>query len=425
MTGVDEVWPQLILIVVLVGINALLSGAEIALISLREPQLVRMEESSSTGKIVADLARQPNRFLATIQIGITLAGFMASAVAAVSLAQPLLPVFGWAGGADETVAIITVTLILSYLTLVFGELAPKRLALQNSEQWALALGRPLHWFSVVMKPFVWLLSVSTDAVVRLFGGEPGTSREQVDVEELRDMIMASGRLDDQHQEVLLGAFEIAERTVVEVMTPRPDVRSIDRSATVEATIAEMDASGFSRLPVTDTGGGLDTAEGVIALQDLIGEPSAGLIAPLMKEPPVFPESLPVLIALRRLQQARQQLAFVVDEYGGIEGIVTVEDLVEELVGEIYDEFDRDVATVVHEPDGSYIVPGRFPVHDLVDLGIEVPEGEYTTVGGLVLGAFGRVPEADERFAVPGWEVTVLDVEGNAVTDVRFEPARTS
>ncbi len=418
-------WPQLILIVVLVGINALLSGAEIALISLREPQLVRMEESSSTGKIVADLARQPNRFLATIQIGITLAGFMASAVAAVSLAQPLLPVFGWAGGADETVAIITVTLILSYLTLVFGELAPKRLALQNSEQWALALGRPLHWFSVVMKPFVWLLSVSTDAVVRLFGGEPGTSREQVDVEELRDMIMASGRLDDQHQEVLLGAFEIAERTVVEVMTPRPDVRSIDRSATVEATIAEMDASGFSRLPVTDTGGGLDTAEGVIALQDLIGEPSAGLIAPLMKEPPVFPESLPVLIALRRLQQARQQLAFVVDEYGGIEGIVTVEDLVEELVGEIYDEFDRDVATVVHEPDGSYIVPGRFPVHDLVDLGIEVPEGEYTTVGGLVLGAFGRVPEADERFAVPGWEVTVLDVEGNAVTDVRFEPARTS
>ena len=417
-------WPQLILIVVLVGINALLSGAEIALISLREPQLARMEESSNAGKIVADLARQPNRFLATIQIGITLAGFMASAVAAVSLAQPLLPAFAWAGGADETVAIITVTLILSYLTLVFGELAPKRLALQNSERWALALGRPLHWFSVVMKPFVWLLSVSTDAVVRLFGGEPGTSREQVEVEELRDMIMASGRLDDQHQEVLLGAFEIAERTVVEVMTPRPDVRSIDRSATVEATIAEMHASGFSRLPVTDVGGGLDTAEGVIALQDLIGEPSAGLIARLMKEPPVFPESLPVLIALRRLQQARQQLAFVIDEYGGIEGIVTVEDLVEELVGEIYDEFDRDVATVVHEPDGSYIVPGRFPVHDLVDLGIEVPEGEYTTVGGLVLGAFGRVPEAEERFTVPGWDITVLDVKGNAVTDVRFERAQT-
>ena len=415
-----DVWPELVLIVVLVAINALLSGAEIALISLREPQLARLEQGGGAGKTVADLARDPNRFLATIQIGITLAGFLASAVAAVSLAQPLLPAFSWAGGAAETIAVVTVTLILSYVTLVFGELAPKRLALQNSERWALALGRPLHGFSVIMTPFVWLLSVSTDAVVRLFGGEPGTSREQIELEELRDMILAAGPIDDEHQEVILGAFEIADRTVVEVMTPRPDVRSIHESATVGEAIDEMTDSGFSRLPVVDDRGGLDTASGVVALQDLVTADRLTAAVALRKEAPIFPETVPVLVALRTLQDERQQLAFVVDEFGGIEGIVTVEDLVEELVGEIYDESDRDVASVVDEGSGRYVISGRFPVHDLVDVGIEVPDGDYTTVAGLVLDAFGRVPDTGERVAVDGWSVTVLDVDANAVTMVRFE-----
>jgi putative hemolysin len=419
---VDGVWPELILIVVLVAINALLSGAEIALISLREPQLARLEQRGGAGKAAADLAREPNRFLATIQIGITLAGFLASAVAAVSLAQPLLPAFSWAGGAAETVAIITVTLLLSYLTLVFGELAPKRLALQRSEAWAVALGRPLHAFSVVMTPFVWLLSVSTDAVVRLFGGEPGTSREQVDVEELRDMILATGRLDDEHQEVILGAFEIADRTVAEVMTPRPDVRTIPESSTVGATLDEMNHSGFSPLPVVDDHGGLDTAQGVVALQDVVMADRIEPVRPYRREAPTFPESVPVLVALRTLQQERQQLAFVVDEFGGIEGIVTVEDLVEELVGEIYDEYDSDVASVVDEGGRSYVIPGRFPVHDLVDLDIEVPEGDYTTVAGLVLDAFGRVPDPGEQTRVPGWDITVLGVDANAVTSVRLRAA---
>jgi putative hemolysin len=173
------------------------------------------------------------------------------------------------------------------------------------------------------------------------------------------------------------------------------------------------------LPVVDDDGGLDTAQGVVALQDVV---TADRLEPMIsyrKPAPIFPETVPVLIALRTLQDERQQLAFVVDEFGGIEGIVTVEDLIEELVGEIYDEYDRDVASVIDEGGGRFVISGRFPVHDLVDLEIEVPDGEYTTVGGLVLDAFGRVPEPGERVEVPGWNLTVLEVEANAVAAVRF------
>lgn len=415
----DALWLQLALIVVLVAINAVLSGSEIALISLREPQLARLDARGGTGSVVAELAREPNRFLSTIQIGITLAGFMASAVAAVSLAQPIVGWFSWAGDADETLAIITVTLVLSFVTLVFGELAPKRLALQKPEQWAMATGRVLHGFSVVMTPVVWLLSISTDAVVRVFGGTPGAHRSEVDIEELKDIILANARLSDDHHEVLLGAVELVERTVGQVMTPRPDVRFVASDASVSDVVAQMIDSGFSRLPVTETDRGLDAAMGAVSLPDLVSADQTALVGSQVKDVPAFPESSPVLVALRNLQAARQQLAFVVDEHGGIEGIVTVEDLVEEMVGEIYDEYDEDVATARRDPDGNYIVPGRFPVHDLVDLGIEVPAGDYTTVAGLVFATAGEVPDADDAVIVGSWRITVLAVDDNAIEAVRF------
>ena len=418
----SEVWPQIALILALVAVNAALSGSEIALISLREPQIERMRARGGAGAVVADLARDPNRFLSTIQIGITLAGFMASAVAAVSLAEPLVSWFGWTGDAAETIAVIVVTLVLSFLTLVFGELAPKRLALQKPEAWAMGMGRPVHWFSVAMTPFVWLLSVSTDAVVRLFGGEPGAHRSEVDVEELKDMILANARLSEDHHEVLVGAIELADRAVDQVMTPRPDVVSIDLGASVDEAVSTMIESGFSRLPVTESGKGLDTSVGIVSLPDLVvGEPE-DRIAPYATEALVFPETLSVLGALRQLQAARQQLGFVVDEHGGIEGIVTVEDLVEEMVGEIYDEYDADVAQAIPQPDGSYVVPGRFPVHDLVDIGIEVPEGDYTTVGGLVFALAGEVPAVGDRVEAGNCEAIVIEVEENAIMSVRFVPA---
>lgn len=421
----DGTWLQIGLIIVLVAINAVLSGSEIALISLREPQLARFDERGGAGRTVARLARDPNRFLATIQIGITLAGFMASAVAAVSLAKPIVGWFSWAGDAAETLAIVAITIVLSFLTLVFGELAPKRLALQKPERWALAVGRPLHWFSVAMTPVVAVLSASTDLIVRIFGGEPGSARGEVAVEELKEMILGNAHLAEHHHEVLLGAVEVAERAVVEVMTPRRYVRSLDCGASVSEALDEMIDSGFSRLPVTESDGNLDTALGVVSLPDLVSAGTTLPIRDLVRDAQALPESLPVLDALRSLQSARQQLAFVIDEHGGIEGIVTIEDLVEEMVGEIYDEYDRDVATARRDADGHYVVPGRFPVHDLVDLDIDVPAGEYTTVGGLVLSAARDLPESGDVVTVADWRITVLEVDGNTIAAVRFVPIESS
>jgi putative hemolysin len=413
------VWPELVLIATLVVINAILAGSEIALISLREPQLDRMERKGGAGLVTARLARDPNRFLATIQIGITLAGFLASAVAAVSLAEPIVGWFTLFGDAAETVAIIVVTVILSLVTLVLGELTPKRLALQRSETWALAVGRPLHWFAVAATPLVWFLSVSTDVVVRLFGGTPGARREEVDLEELRETIVARGHLPAGQHEVLLGAFEVAERTVQEVMTPRPDVYTLDAGATVASAIECLLEAGHTRAPVTASDRGLDSAIGVVSLQDLAGADPRSTIRSHTREAQAIPESLRVLVALRRLQAGRQQMAFIVDEFGGIEGIVTVEDLIEELVGEIYDQSDLIVATPRAAADGSILVPGRFPVHDLAEFGITVPSGDYTTVAGLVLDAAGRLPDPGDEFTVGRWTVTVMSVTGRSITDVRF------
>jgi putative hemolysin len=417
-----EALPELLLIAGLVVFNALLAGSEIALISLRESQIARLERQGTAGRVVARLARDPNRFLATIQIGITLSGFLASAAAAVTLAVPLEPYFGWFGRAADTAAIITVTLILSFFTLVFGELAPKRLALQFAERWSLVVGRPISLMSVVTKPLVWLLSVSTDVVVRLFGGEPASTREQVGLEELREMVIAHRDLRRDHQEVLIGALEVAERTLGEVMTPRPAVFTIDAGTSAGEAIRLLAAAGHSRAPVTDADRGLDAAFGVVSLLDLVNADPESSVELVAANPVVLPDSVLVLVALRTLQERRQQMALVVDEFGGIDGIVTAEDLVEELVGEIYDETDRDVLSAVKASDGSIAVPGRFPIHDLVDLGISVPGGDFRTVAGLVIERLGRVARSGDTVEVENWTIEVEQVDGRSVTLVRFRPA---
>lgn len=414
--------PELLLVLGLVLVNAVLAGSEIALISLRESQLDRLDRAGGAGRVVAQLARDPNRFLATIQIGITLSGFLASAAAAVTLADPLVPYLDAFGDAADTVAIVGVTLVLSFLTLVFGELAPKRLALQRSESWAKLVAHPLHWLSVISRPVVWVLSKSTDVVVRVLGGEPGARREEIDLEELRDMVIANRSLQRDHQEVLLGAFEVADRTVGQVMTPRPDVMSLVSDITVSEAIVRLADAGHTRAPVVPPDKGLDDAFGIAYLLDLLRSPGTERLSDNVSEPLILPESVDVLDALRRIQDSRQQMALVVDEFGGIEGIVTAEDLVEELVGEIYDESDPDVLAAERQPDGSVIVSGRFPVHDLVDLGVEIPDGDYSTVAGVVLDELGRIPARGDRVRVGAWEIEVESVARRTVARALIRPA---
>jgi putative hemolysin len=411
-------WAEIGLVLLLVVINAGFAGSEVALISLREGQLRRLEQEGGQGALVARLARDPNQFLSTIQIGITLAGFLASAAAAVSLAEPLLPLLDFLGGAAEPVAVVLVTMVLTYLTLVVGELTPKRIALQAPERWARRAARPLAVISTLTRPAVWVLSKSTDLLVRLAGADPGRQREVVTDEEVRDMIATGGAFRPDQRRILAGAIEIGERRLSDVLVPRRDVVAIPADASVEEAIGILVETTHGRAPVSR--GDLDDILGLVTLQDLVG--AEGAVADHVRPVVALPESMGVLDALRRLQAEQEQLAIVLNEYGGTEGIVTVEDLLEELVGEIYDEFDPDSRGIHRQPDGSLVLPGSFPVHDLPDLGITLPEGSYATIAGLILDRLGVIPGKGETVDVAGWRLEVLDVDRNAITQVRLAPS---
>lgn len=412
----SAVLPQLGLVFVLVILNAAFAGTEMALVSLREGQLQRLEQRSATGAVLARLARQPNQFLATIQIGITLAGFLASAAAAVSLSKPLEEPLGFLGSAAEPVSIIVVTLILTYFTLVFGELAPKRVAMQRAERWGMVMARPLAVLSRVTRPVVWLLSRSSDIAVRLMGADPTRQREEVTEEELRDMVAAQATFTPEQRLIIDGAFEIAERTLDEVLVPRRDVFILDASWTCREALRQLAASGHSRAPVAPARN-LDLVVGTAHMRQLFDGADAPVTS-VMVTVPFFPDAARVLESMRELQSRRMQMAIVVNEHGGTEGIVTMEDLIEELVGEIYDETDPDLADVLRRADGSIVLPGSFPIHDLPDVGLIAPEGDFATVAGLLLDRLGHIPEGPGRMIeLDGWTLQVAEANGRTITEV--------
>ncbi len=415
---------QVALVLVLILLNGALSGSEMALISLRDSQVRRLERASRAGRVLARLSGDPNRFLATIQIGITLAGFLASAFAATSLAQPLVAPLGFLGAAAEPVAIVVVTLVLTFITLVLGELAPKRLAMQRAESWSVAAARPLDGLAVAARPIVWLLAKSTDFVVRVLGGDPAASRKEISTEEIRDLVVAQRGFTTQQRDIISGAFEITERTVREILVPRGQVTTLPGTMPAERALRQLADSGHTRAPVVGPGG-LDDVIGVVHLRDLLTDcVGVGDTAADRARPPLLvPETLLVADAMRQLRYQREQFALVVDEHGSIDGVVTMEDLVEEVVGEIYDETDRDVQAVLHESDGVFVVPGSFPIHDLPDLGIDIeklPPLDYTTVAGLVLHRLGHVPTTTgETVTLPGLTAEITQISGRAISQVRL------
>jgi putative hemolysin len=419
-TQVDGIGGQLALVGFLIILNAAFAGSEIALISLRQGQLARLAERSPRGRALARLARQPNRYLSTIQIGITLAGFLASATAAVALAEPLVEPLGFLGRAARPGAIFLITLALTFVTLVVGELAPKRLAMQRAERWALAAARPLSLLARITAPAIWLLSHSTDLVVRLFGGDPTRDREEVTEEEIRDMIATRSAYTVAQRQIIDGALEVADRTLREILVPRSRVIGLPADLPVEAALERLAAATRSRAPVFVEE--LDDADRIVSVLGLLGR--TGTVGDHARPALSLPESLNAVVALRELQTQHQQLALVVSEHGGVEGIISVEDLLEELVGEIYDEHDQDILSVEHHPDGSMIVPGDFPLHDLVDIGIdEVTSEDVTTVGGLVVEHLGRIPQVGDRVVVEGIDLEVIGVRHRTPERVCIRPPR--
>jgi len=418
---VSRYWFDIGLIATLLLLNGIFAGSEIALISLREGQLRALERSDGRReRALVSLAREPNRFLGTIQLGITLAGYLASATAAVTLAQPLVPVFGFLGGAADAIAIASVTVVLAAVNIVVGELAPKRLAMQYSRRWALLVAVPLDRLAAVSRPMVWLLGKSTDILVRLLGGNPDAAAEQLSPAELQELVAAHRGLTPEQREVITGALELHERVLREILVSRRAVVMLSAAMPVDAALTMLADSGHSRAPVVRSQD-LDEVVGVVHLRDLLGrQPS---VADAARPALQLPDSLPVSEALRRFKADREQFAVVIDERGGVAGIVTLEDVLEEIVGEIYDETDRDVLAVRTMPDGSMVVPGSFPVHDLPDLGVELTDtsrGNYTTVAGLVLEALGRIPgTAGDRVDKGNWTIEVTAVGRNAITEVRL------
>ena len=409
---------EYLLVGVLVLLNAAFAGSELALVSLRDHQLRRMEEESERGRLVAELARDPNRFLSTIQIGITLAGFLASAAAAVSLSAPLVDLLEpMLGRAAQPVAVVIVTLVLSYLTLVLGELVPKRIAMQRAERWALIAVRPLNLVAKASRPVVWFLGVSTSFVVRIFGVDPDERGDELTAEEVKVLLTTEGPFSAPQQQLIGEVIELGDRTLREILVPRRDVVSVDADCSAEEAVDVLVAAGRSRAPVVE--GDLDRIVGVVHLRDLVAR--GGTVRATARPAEVFPETARVLDVLRALQAAHEVFAVVVNEHGGTEGIVTLEDVFEEVVGELYDEADRDVQEVKHDGDGVFVLPGSFPVHDLPDLGVDVPEGSYATVAGLILEQTGEIPdEPGDVVEVGSWRFEVLAVDKRAITEVRLK-----
>jgi putative hemolysin len=417
---VSDVWLNILMVVVFVLIGGAFSGAEIALVSLRESQVRAMSETGRRGRTVARLLSDPNRFLAAVQVGVTLAGFFSAAFGASTLSRPLADWLTEAGMGERlagTLAFVAVTLGISYLSLVVGELTPKRLALQRAEGFSLVVATPLNAIAKLFRPVIWLLSVSTNVLVRLLGGDPKASGEAISQEELRDLVAAHESLSSDERRLIDEVFRAGDREVREVMTPRTEVDFLEASMTASRAAKQVHDSSHSRYPVV--GRDEDDVVGFVHVRDLFlpSHPAgrAATVGDLVREVKRLPGTAGVLTALSEMRRENHHLAIVVDEYGGTDGIVTLEDLIEEVIGEIYDEYDEDVAADDEAPGGPHEVDGLLNLDDFREAtDLRLPEGPYETVAGYVLAELGRLPEPGDAVQVDGRTITVLELDGRRI-----------
>uniref|UniRef100_UPI0035AE7DDB hemolysin family protein n=2 Tax=Microbacteriaceae TaxID=85023 RepID=UPI0035AE7DDB len=338
----DLLW-NIALVLLFVLIGGVFAATEMALVTLRESQLNAIAARGRRGAKVAALARNPNTFLSAVQIGVTVAGFASAAYGATSIAPsvaPLLEGWGVAPPLAMTLATIVLTLIIAYLSLVLGELVPKRLAIQRNAQFAYAVAPALNGFATVMRPVIWLLSVSTNALVRVLGGDPHKTSDELTDEEVRDIVATHQGLPDDERRILDDVLSLRGRQVSEVMRPRPEVVALDEAATVGAAMEQVRELPFSRYPVSQTS--IDDITGFVHVRDLFEAAADDPERPLqglVRDIPYIPSTARVLPTLTRMRAEGHHIAVVVDEYGGTDGLVTLEDLVEEVVGEIFDEYD--------------------------------------------------------------------------------------
>jgi putative hemolysin len=424
---VNQVGWDVVIVLLIVLVGGFFAGAEMALVSLREGQVHSLMQRGKRGQRAARLAQDPNRFLSAVQIGVTLATLLSGALGAATLAGHLrtaLIKHQVDSGVASVVSLVVVTVTISIFTLVLGELAPKRLALQRAERWAMLAAPTLDRISVLARPLVWFLSRSTNLVVRILGGDPKAGRGVMTEEELHDLVVGHQALSADERHIVGEVFEAANRQIREVLVPRTEVEFIAASTPLSEVAKIVAGAPHSRFPVYQES--YDDVIGFIHVRDLLDPEftarplTVGEVCRPVKQ---LPTSKTVLSALSEMRRDRSHLAIVVDEYGGTAGIVTLEDLVEELIGDIQDEYDVDEGQPKQLLGGEIEVDGLLNLDEFAEqTGVELPEGPYETVAGYVLATLGQLPTDHEFVEVAGYRLTVTTMDGRRIARVRVGPA---
>lgn len=423
---------ELITILLLILVNGVFAMSEIAVVSARRTRLEQMSQEGSRGaKVALELASAPNRFLSTVQVGITLVGVLAGAFGGATIALPLaealdpLPIVGRYAGAVSLAIVVGAT---TYLSVVIGELVPKRLALQSAEQISALIAQPMNALSVLARPVVQLLSLSTDAVLALLGVE-ASPEEAVTEEEIKVLIEQSakaGAIAEAERDMVESIFRLDDRPLEAMMTPRPEIVWLDANASDEEIRELVENATHSRFPVCD--GDLDHVLGVAMAKDLLSDCLAKQpldLAGAMKEPLFVPETAQVMTALERFRDTGIHIALVVDEYGGIEGLITLFDVLEAIVGDIPTVEELTEPLIVERNETSWLVDGLIAIDDFketFDIHALPGEGKYNTLGGFVVFMIGSMPTAGAHFGWGGFRFEVADMDGHRVDKVLLEVA---
>ncbi|GDX32752.1 hemolysin [Actinomycetes bacterium] len=402
------------------------AAAELALVSLRESQVQRLGATGRRGRRLLTLAGEPNRFLAAGQVAVTLAGFISAGFGAAQIAPSLEQVLTgwgvpplWAG----PIAFILVTVVIAYVSLVLGELVPKRIALQRVEKVALFVAAPVDFVAKVFRPFIWALSISTNAVVRLFGIDPNAAKEQISGAELRDLVAGHEELTMEERELIDDVFAAGDRELREVMVPRTEVDFMDAEMPVFKAVKIIRDQPHSRYPVIRDSA--DDVIGFVHVRDILDPDVADRsirVGALVRDISAFPGTNAVLSTLTEMRRLRQHLAIVVDEYGGTAGIVSLEDLVEELIGDIKDEYDVITRHDESKIFGVVTVDGLLNLEDFAEeTGLHLPDGPYETVAGFLISRLGALPEVGVSIESQGHRFEVTQLDGRRVARVQVTP----
>ena len=422
---------QIAVLVVLILLNAYFAASEIAFISLNDAKIEKQaKEGNKKAKQIYKMLKNPSKFLATIQIGITLAGFLSSAFASDAFADKLAPMLNNLLpmlGTDtwRTISIILITILLSFFTLVFGELVPKRLAMKYYEKVSFGTIGVIRGISFITAPFVKLLTFSTNVISKIFGVKEN-EEEIVTEEEIKMMIdegEEKGTIDQEEKELLNNVFEFNDTTASEIMTPRIDIFALKISQDLYEVLDELDDYKYSRIPVyEDT---IDNIKGIILIKDILKDlrdKKKINIKKLIKEVHFVPESVPIDKLFRQLQRNKMQMAIVIDEYGGTAGLVTMEDILEELVGNIFDEHDEEELEYELIDENTYMVNGNISIGDLEKIiGIEISDGDYETLSGYLLGKLEELPPEGEETIIEDGKLTykIEEYEDKRIKRVKY------